>query len=90
MAENIIINTAVPVLFAYGSFNKEDAIKDKALQWLSELSPEKNTITTKWTSNRVINKNALESQGLLELKNNYCNLRRCIECSVGNAILKSR
>ena len=90
MTENIIINTAVPVLFAYGSFNKEEAIKDKALQWLSELSPEKNTITTKWTSNRVINKNALESQGLLELKNNYCNLRRCIECSVGNAILKSR
>ncbi len=90
MTENIIINTAIPVLFAYGSSIKDESIKDKALQWLSELTPEINTITKKWTSRRVSNNNALESQGLLELKNNYCNLRRCLECSVGNIILKER
>jgi hypothetical protein len=90
MTENIIINTVIPVLFAYGTFTKEEAIKDKALQWLTELSPEKNSITQKWTAFEVSNKNALESQALIELKNNYCNLRRCLECSVGNAILKVR
>ena len=88
MTENIIINTAVPVLFAYGLLNKEETIKDKALQWLTELAAEKNTITQKWTAHNVSNNNALESQALIELKNSYCNLRRCLECSVGNAVLR--
>jgi hypothetical protein len=88
MTENIIINTAVPVLFAYGLLNKEETIKDKALQWLTELAAEKNTITQKWTAHLVSNNNALESQALIELKNSYCNVRRCLECSVGNAVLR--
>lgn len=88
MTENIIINTAVPVLFAYGLLHKEETVKDKALQWLTELGAEKNTITQKWTARNVSNHNALESQALIELKNNYCNQRRCLECSVGNAILR--
>ncbi|MEJ7677813.1 MAG: hypothetical protein WKG06_08090 [Segetibacter sp.] len=70
-------------------FNKEESIKAKALQWLTELEAEKNTITKKWTAYQVSNNNALESQALLELKNNYCDLRRCLECSVGNAILRA-
>jgi hypothetical protein len=90
MAENIIINTVIPVLFSYGSYSKEQTIKDKVLQWMSKLAAEKNTITKKWADYGVANNNALESQGLIELKNNYCDIRRCLECSVGNAILKGR
>jgi hypothetical protein len=90
MAENIIINTIVPVLFAYGSYHSDEQIKDKCLQWLAELLPEKNTITNKWTSFKVSNANALESQALIELKNNYCNEKRCLECSVGNALLRDK
>ncbi len=90
MTENIIINTVIPVLFAYGLHHADADIKNKALQWLQELAAEKNTITQKWTSFAVSNNNALESQALIELKNNYCNCRRCLECSVGNAILKGR
>lgn len=90
MTENIVINTVIPVLFAYGLFNKEEAFKEKAMQWLTQLDAEKNTITKKWAAHHVSNSNALESQALLELKNNYCDLKRCIECSVGNAVLRSR
>jgi len=88
MVENIIINTVVPVLFAYGYYTKDEKIKDKAVQWLEELSPEKNSITKKWNEHKVSNKNALESQALIELKNVYCDYHRCLQCSVGNAILK--
>lgn len=88
MIDNIIINTVVPVLFAYGIYHSNEALKDKALQWLSELAPEKNSITNNWTALNVTNKNALEGQALLELKNNYCDARRCLECAVGNKILK--
>jgi hypothetical protein len=90
MTDNIVINTVVPVLFAYGIYNNDANIKDKSLQWLSELLPEKNAITQKWSSYKVANKSALESQALIELKNNYCNPRRCLECAVGNTILKGR
>ena len=88
MTENIIINTVIPVLFAYGLFHTDAGIKDKALEWLAQLSSEKNAITQQWVSFQVTNNNALESQGLIELKNNYCNQRRCLECAVGNTILR--
>jgi len=88
MIDNIIINTIVPVLFAYGSFTKDDQHKSKALKWLSQLAPESNSITNKWKSFGIRNDNALDSQALIELKNSYCNEKRCLECAVGNAILK--
>jgi hypothetical protein len=88
MVENIIINTVVPVLFTYGLYHNDEKLRDKCLQWLTQLSPEKNTITNKWVNFNVSNTNGLESQGLIELKNNYCNERRCLKCAVGNAILK--
>ncbi|MDQ6815747.1 MAG: DUF2851 family protein [Bacteroidota bacterium] len=88
MTENIIINTVVPVLFSYGLFSGDESLRDRSVEWLSQLSPEKNTITQKWTSFNIPNKNALESQGLIELKNNYCSKRRCLDCAVGNTILK--
>lgn len=89
MVENIIINTVVPILFAYGNMHKDEIIKERALQYLEELAPEKNTITEKWKRHNVSNKNAQESQALIELKNNYCDNRYCLQCAVGNAVLKT-
>jgi hypothetical protein len=88
MAENIIINTIVPVLFAHGLYNNDEQMRDKCLQWLTQISPEKNAITLKWMLFNVTNANAMESQSLIELKNNYCNEKLCLDCSVGNALLK--
>ena len=36
----------------------------------------------------VSNKNALDSQALIELKNNYCNEKHCLSCAVGNRLLR--
>ncbi|HEX4374386.1 MAG TPA: DUF2851 family protein, partial [Puia sp.] len=88
MVNNIIINTIIPIVFAYGNFKNEPAYKTKALQWLEQLSPEKNSIIAGWENINIENKNAFDSQSLLELKNNYCDKKRCLECAVGNALLK--
>ena len=88
MVDNIIINTIVPVLFSYGYYNKDQHCKDKALHFLSELQPEKNNITKSWQLFNVSNINALESQALLELKKYYCDKKRCLECAVGNKLLR--
>jgi len=88
MIDNIIINTVAPVLFAYGNYLNENKYKDKALQCLEETAAEKNLITKGFKQLNVENKNAWDSQALIELKNEYCTKKRCLECSVGNAILK--
>jgi hypothetical protein len=87
--DNIIINTVAPVLFAYGNYHGETRYKDKALQCLEEIAAEKNLITKGFKQLNIENKNAWDSQALIELKNEYCNKKRCLECSAGNAILKS-
>lgn len=89
MIDNIIINTVCPVLFAYGNYHDENKYKDKALKWLEETAAEYNSITKGFQQLEIENKNAFDSQALIELKNEYCNKKRCLDCAVGNAILKS-
>jgi hypothetical protein len=89
MIDNVIINTIVPVLFAYGSYHKEEKYKQKALEWLEKISPESNTITKGFSELNVSNKNAFDSQALIELKTQYCDQKHCLKCVIGNAILKT-
>ena len=88
MIDNIIINTVVPVLFAYGNYHGEQKYKDKALQWLGESASENNSITRGFHFIGIENKNAYDSQALIELKNEYCDKKRCLDCSAGNSILR--
>jgi hypothetical protein len=89
MVNNILINTIIPILFAYGHHHKEHELKDKAVKWLEHLLPEKNTITNGYTQLGMANKNAFDSQAMIQLKNEYCNKRRCLDCAVGNNIIKN-
>lgn len=89
MIDTIIINTVCPVLFTYGNYHDENKYKEKALKWLEQTSAEKNNITKGFQQLGIENKTAFDSQGLIELKNEYCNKKRCLECGVGNSILKS-
>jgi hypothetical protein len=88
MIDNIVINTVAPMLFAYGNYHSENKYKDRALQCLEQIAAERNLITAGFRQLQVENKNAWDSQALIELKNEYCIKKRCLECSVGNAILK--
>ena len=89
MVDNIIINTVVPVLFAYGNYHSEQKYKDKALRWLEEIDGENNSITKGFLHIGIENKSAYDTQALIELKNEYCDKRRCLDCGVGNYLLKN-
>jgi len=88
--QNIVINTIVPILFAYGLMMKDEPIKEKAIQWLLHTKAESNQITIGWKDLKHKVKTALDSQAFIELTNEYCNQKRCLECAVGNSILKSK
>ena len=90
MIENILINTVVPILFAYGHYQNENIYKDKALQWLEDIKAEKNSITTGFAALQVENKTAFDSQALIQLKNEYCTKKRCLDCSIGNKLLRNQ
>ena len=84
----IIINTIVPFLFIYGKEKGQEKYCDNALLFLEKLQAENNSIISKWKSIGVPAKNSYETQALLQLKNEYCSKKRCLQCSVGNALLK--
>ncbi len=90
MIENIIINSVVPVLFAYGNYHHENRYKEKAVNWLEKSTAETNHITRGFTQLGIENKNAFDSQGLIELKNEYCSKKKCLECGIGNMILRDQ
>ncbi|PWT99815.1 MAG: DUF2851 domain-containing protein [Bacteroidetes bacterium] len=88
MVDSLIINTIVPVLFAYGNLNNCDLEKQRALQWLQATGPETNTITDEWKRIGVHVQNASDSQALLELFHSYCEKKKCLDCAIGNAMLR--
>src|SRR6478736_4949804 len=88
--QNIIINTVAPLLVAYGKYKDEQSYIDKAIELLQQLPAEQNKITRTWDSLGLKVKTAFDSQSLIELYNNFCQKRQCLNCSVGVSILKSK
>lgn len=83
----LIINAVIPALFYFGHLNNEGEYKEKALDFLIDLPAENNSIIKKWKNLDIEVKSAFDSQALLELKQNYCDKKRCLECSIGNEIM---
>ena len=75
-------------LFSYGKHNQQQHFINRSLQLLEHLPGENNKIITDFSNLGVEIKTAFESQALIELKNSYCNYKKCLQCGVGNKILK--
>lgn len=88
MVDNLLINTIIPVLFVYAAAQKDEPTKEKAVHWLQQLQKERNSITQQWEAIAVSHQSAFDSQALLYLKKTYCDARRCLQCAIGNSILK--
>lgn len=89
MIDNVIINTIVSVLFAYGLYHKEEKYKHKAILWLEQIESEENFITRGFTQLKISNSSAFDSQAFIELKTQYCDQKHCLKCAIGNSLLKS-
>ena len=62
-------------------------VNDDLLQLMSQIEIEKNGIVSKFLDLKPIDKNALHSQALLQLKLHYCDKNKCLQCAVGNSLL---
>jgi hypothetical protein len=63
-------------------------ITEELLELMCQLKPEKNTITTGFKKLFKV-ENALQTQSLLQLKPNYCDVNKCLSCDIGVALLRS-
>jgi hypothetical protein len=82
----LIINTIIPLKFLYQR-SRGMVEEDSFLKILDKINPEKNNIISKFSEIKIKAKNAFDTQALLELKNNYCGPKRCLECAIGSSIL---
>lgn len=86
---NIIINTVVPFLFVYGKQKDDQRYVDRALAFLEQTAGENNSIIHKWESLKLPVKTAYSTQALLQLKNEYCNHKKCLSCNIGTYLIKN-
>ena len=84
----LLINTVAPFLFHYGRAKGQPELQDRALQLLENLPPEANTVVDGWAKRGQRGASAGQTQALLHLKTRYCDMKRCLECAIGNAILR--
>ncbi len=87
--QNIIINTVVPFKFAYGKHKNDEEMQQNAFDLLEKSAAENNSIIKKWNSLGIVSKNSFQTQALLQLKNEFCNKKLCLNCSIGFKLLKN-
>ena len=86
----LIINTAIPMLFAVGRHRQKEELCDRAINLLEQLKPENNYIIRLWQQCGLPVQSAGDSQALIQLKKEYCDRRDCLRCRIGYEYLKRK
>ena len=84
----LMVNTAIPMLFAYGRHKSNERLCDRAFDLLEQLKAENNHITRMWQQCGLEVKTAGDSQALIQLKREYCDRKDCLRCRFGYEYLK--
>ena len=85
----LIINVIIPFLFVFGEKQNKNHLQNRALEFLEQLPPEKNSIISKWEKLGIQGRSAFETQALLQLKNLYCEKKKCLNCQIGVKLVKN-
>jgi hypothetical protein len=83
----LLINSVIPLLFSYGLYRRDPEISERAISFLDEISVEDNLIIREWKEAGIEPASAFDTQALLQLRNEYCRRRRCLECRIGMKLI---
>jgi hypothetical protein len=84
-----LINAVIPLIFIYGRSHDNSDACEKALTFLEEIGPETNSVIRDWKSTGIEAESAFYTQALLQLTDEYCKKRRCLQCRIGCKIVSS-
>lgn len=85
----LTINTAIPMLFAYGRHTSCEVLCCRALDFLDSMRAEDNHIIRMWRDCGLEVRTAGDSRALIQLKNEYCDRRDCLRCRIGYEYLRN-
>lgn len=88
-ANILLINAVIPVLYTFGRERGNHEFCERALGFLGDLLPERNSIISEWENAGVKADTALCTQALLQLRNEYCRRRRCLDCRIGARLIST-
>jgi hypothetical protein len=86
----LTINVVIPFLFVYGEKQNKENLKNRALDFLEKIGPENNSTIEKWANLGIKGNSAFETQALLQLKNKYCERKKCLNCQIGVKLVQNR
>lgn len=84
----IIINTIVPILFAYGKHKYKESLCERAINLLEELKPENNHFVREWAEAGIVCQSAADSQAIIQLTKQYCQPHECLRCRFGYEFIR--
>lgn len=87
LLKRIFINAVVPFQIAKKESFGEIGF-EKELDTLNQLKFEDNAIIREWTEHQVPISTSYESQAMLQLYNDYCSQKKCLNCNIGLKVLK--
>lgn len=82
----LLINTIIPLKYCY-NHQKGVLETEEIFELANAIKPEDNSIIKKFNSLKPVVKNAMDSQAFLQLKNNYCDAKKCLHCAIGCALI---
>lgn len=83
----LLINSVIPIIFIYGQNRDAREVCERALSFLEDIRTEKNTIIDEWQTAGIVADSAFDSQALIQLRNEYCRKRRCLDCRIGTRLI---
>jgi len=85
----LLMNTVAAFLFSYGNHYQLPDHVERSLELLESLPVEQNNMVNDFKVLGVKAQSAFQSQALLELRQSYCNHKKCLQCGIGNQILNT-
>lgn len=86
---SLIINAVIPIMLSYHNWECNEEAVEKDLEMLEAIPAENNRYIAQWTQIGIPVRNALDSQALLHLYKEYCQMHRCMNCRIGCWLVKN-
>jgi hypothetical protein len=87
LLNNFLINCIVRFIFWKANKLNDTKLLNKSNSLLLLISKESNRFTRKWEVLNIRPKNAFDSQAILEIYEQLCNRKACLDCEIGKKIL---
>ena len=84
----LVINAVIPLWAAYSLLHHDDTLLERAIEVLKSIPREENSIIRSCQNAGINLSNSHDTQAAIELFNNFCAKKRCLNCSIGTFLIR--